>query len=286
VVLTSRFSASASEIVAGALQDYGRAVVVGDISTHGKGTVQTVQSLRPLLRRTEADPEPGALKFTIRKFYRASGASTQLEGVIPDIVLPSRLNHSKDIGEKALENPMPWDEIPSAKFERLNMVQPYLAELLRNSNERISTNQDFIYIREDIEEYRKAQADRTISLNQKQRLKEQEEAEARQKARDKELRARKDSEEKIYEISLKLADQPGLPPPVQKTNTVAKVEGEALELDGDTSDSPEDEKLLTFDWNTAYLQEAQRILVDYIRLLEKDAPMIANQADRATPNKP
>lgn len=283
LVLTSRFSASASEIVAGALQDYGRAIVVGDASTHGKGTVQTVQSLRPLMRLTESDPEPGALKFTIRKFYRASGASTQLKGVIPDIVLPSRLNHSKDIGESALENPMPWDVIESAKYERLNRVQPYLAELMRRSNERVATNQDFVYIREDIEEYRKAQADKTISLNEKQRIKEQQEAEARQKARDKELRARKDSEEKVYEITLKQTDLPGLPPPLSKTNGVAKVETDlpsGEDAEGDIAEAA-DEKLLTFDWNAAYLQEAQRILADYLRLLDKNSPLIANQPGRA-----
>ncbi|HYG21879.1 MAG TPA: carboxy terminal-processing peptidase [Verrucomicrobiae bacterium] len=286
IVFTSRFSASASEIVAGALQDYGRALIVGDISTHGKGTVQTVQSLRPLMRLSETDPEPGALKFTIRKFYRASGGSTQLEGVNPDIVLPSRFNYSKDIGERALDNPMPWDEISSAKYTPVNTVQPYLAELLKRFTHRISTNQDFVYIREDIEEYRKAQADRTISLNEQQRIKEQEEAEQRQKARDKELRARKESEEKVYELTLKQAELPGLPAPLQKTNTVASAElDEMMELSaalGDhvaKDDEDDEEKLLTFDWNAAYLQEAQRIMVDYLDLLAKPSPIAANQRE-------
>jgi carboxyl-terminal processing protease len=285
LVLTSRFSASASEIVAGALQDYGRALVVGDASTHGKGTVQTVQSLRPLMRLSESDPEPGALKFTIRKFYRASGASTQLKGVMPDIVLPSRLNHSEDIGESALENPLPWDVIRGAQYDKLDLVQPYVAELMKRSNDRISTNQDFVYIREDIEEYRKAQADKTVSLNEKQRLKEKEEADARQKARDKELRARKDAEEKVYEITLKQVHLPGLPPPVAKTNQVATAQSEDLDTapDGDTSNgaNPDEAKLLTFDWNAAYLQEAERILVDYLQLLPKNSPLIANQGERA-----
>ena len=293
LVLTSRFSASASEIVAGALQDYGRALIVGDISTHGKGTVQTVQSLRPLMRLGENDPEPGALKFTIRKFYRASGESTQLKGVMPDIVLPSRLNYSKDIGESALDNPLPWDTIESSKYEKLNLVQPYLAELMKRSRDRIATNQDFVYVREDIQEFRKAQEDKTISLNEKQRLKENEEAEAKQKARDKELRARPEPEEKVYEITLKNADLPGLPPPVQKTNSLAakteiQIEGTnsvtvAAESKADiteTSDDVDDEdKLLSFDWNVANLAEAERILLDYVSLLSKPGPMIANQAD-------
>ncbi|MFN7139414.1 MAG: S41 family peptidase, partial [Limisphaerales bacterium] len=107
VVLTSRFSASASEILAGALQDYGRALVVGDSSTHGKGTVQQLLALQSILddNRLPYAYDPGSLKFTIRQFYRASGASTQLKGVIPDLVLPSVNNHA-EIGESALSNPL------------------------------------------------------------------------------------------------------------------------------------------------------------------------------------
>src|SRR5262249_40383264 len=146
VVMTSRGSASASEIVAGALQDYNRALVVGDISTHGKGTVQSVNSLAPLMGlrpSVKLTNDPGALKLTIKKFYRPSGASTQLKGVEPDIVLPSLANASKEAGEKALEHAMGWDEIPSAKFDHLNLVQPYLAELNHRSSDRIATNQEF-----------------------------------------------------------------------------------------------------------------------------------------------
>src|SRR4026208_1804927 len=100
IVLPSRFSASASEILAGALQDYGRAVIVGDASTHGKGTVQSVNQLANWLRLPpNTTNDPGALKLTIKKFYRPSGVSTQLKGVVPDIILPSVFNESKDIGE-------------------------------------------------------------------------------------------------------------------------------------------------------------------------------------------
>lgn len=100
LVLTSRFSASASEIVAGALQDYDRALIVGDKSTFGKGTVQNLDPLRAIMRLSRSDTnDPGELKLTIRKFYRASGASTQLKGVMPDIVLPSERNYLKDAGK-------------------------------------------------------------------------------------------------------------------------------------------------------------------------------------------
>jgi len=287
IVLTSRFSASASEILAGALQDYGRALIVGDSSTHGKGTVQSVQPLKDYLTRMGIrglTNEPGALKVTIKKFYRASGASTQLKGVVPDIILPSIWNESKDVGEKALENPLAWDTIRSAKFDRLNMVEPYLPELRKRSSERITRDKEYSYIREDIEYFKKQQEDKTVSLNQKDRLKEKEEIDARMKARDKERLSRPETPEKVYEITLKLAQQPGLPAPLTKTNstTLAKLSGaksstapvaagtnstaavtkDPSSLDGDF----EEEKPPAVD---AALIESEHILVDYLSLLPK-----------------
>jgi carboxyl-terminal processing protease len=267
IVLTSRFSASASEILAGALQDYGRALIVGDSSTHGKGTVQSVNPLRGYMTASPqvlATNDPGAVKMTIKKFYRASGASTQKKGVTPDIVLPSLANESKDIGETALENPMEWDTIPAAKYDKVNMVEPYLPDLRKRSTQRIAADRDFAYLREDIELFKKQQADKTISLNEKERLKEKAEIDARQKSRDKERKARKDPEEKVYELTLKIADLPGLPAPVQKTNSVAKTEGDANPLDpaADDVDAP------VFGPDLP-LVEAEHILVDYLSVLRK-----------------
>lgn len=277
IVLTSRFSASASEILAGALQDYGRALIVGDQSTHGKGTVQNLNELRPWVTSTY---DPGQLKVTIRKFYRASGASTQKKGVLPDIVLPSILNHSEDIGEAALDTALEWDEIKSARYEKLDLVEPYLGELLRRSATRTATNQDFVYIREDIEQFRKTQKDKTVSLKEAERLKEKEEAEARQKTRDKERLARKEADQKIYELALKQVDLPGLPPPVQKTNAVTAQTSGAAGLSTNaasvasgpnhwlspTDDEDGEPKAPAVD---VTLEEAERILTDYIRLLDK-----------------
>jgi len=270
MVLTSRFSASASEIVAGALQDYGRALIVGDSSTHGKGTVQNLNPLHiytPLHNQDTND----TLKVTIRKFYRPSGSSTQLKGVLPDIVLPSEWNYSKDVGESALESPLPWDTIPSAKFDKLNLVQPYLAELLRKSNARISTNQDFVYKREDIAFFRKQQEDKSVSLNEKERLKETREKEARDKARDRERRARKPADEKIYELSLKQADLPGLPAPLRATNSASLLSPHAgasadLTADGDDVSVPAVDTTLN---------EAEHILVDYLSVLPPSNSLVA-----------
>jgi carboxyl-terminal processing protease len=285
VVLTSRFSASASEIVAGALQDYGRALIVGDSSTHGKGTVQNVNDLRTFMRPGDLTTgnNPGALKLTIRKFYRASGASTQWKGVMPDIVMPSVLNYWKDVGERSLDNSLPWDTIKSADYEKVNRVAPYLSELLKRSTARIATNQDFTYIREDIEIFKKQQEDKTVSLNEQERIKEKEEAEAREKARKQERFARKDTEEKTYEITLKLADQPGLPAPVVKTNSLiarASQGGGAVSASKDSvslaatapaqdpnvNAEEQEEKAPTVD---ATLNEAEQIMIDYVSLLAK-----------------
>ena len=134
VVMINRFSASAAEIAAAALQDYGRALVVGDVSTHGKGTVQSLNSLRPFFMASTNDP--GELKVTIRKFYRISGASTQLKGVMPDMVLPDVFNYSTQIGESNLDNPLAWDTIEPAKYDKFNMVQPYLGGLTQRSGTR------------------------------------------------------------------------------------------------------------------------------------------------------
>ncbi len=225
IVLTSRFSASASEILAGALQDYGRALIVGDSSTHGKGTVQSLLQLAPYMRQKGQTPtsNPGAVKITIRKFYRASGSSTQLKGVTPDMVLPSVNNHA-EVGEASLENPLPWDTIPTATYEKMNRVELHLAELKRRSETRLTVDGDWAFVREEIERYKKIVAEKSVSMNEAERLKEKKENDERAKARKKDLASRPEPKEKVYEITLKQVDEPGLPAPVTRTNHVTSIE--------------------------------------------------------------
>ena len=262
VVLTSRFSASASEILAGALQDYGRALIVGDSSTHGKGTVQSLVQLKNVMRRSSRGPDPGALKFTVRKFYRASGESTQLKGVTPDIVLPS-VNNYAEVGESSLEDPLAWDTIPSADFDKLDRIQPILPELRRRSNERVESDPDFAYIMEDIQTYKDFLADRSVSLNEEVRRKEKAENEARAKARKEERKERSLPEEIVYEIKLKDVDLAGLPQPVDTTVSTTKVADEPAASESDEEESEELEAHPAVD---PTLNETKRILLDLIRM--------------------
>ena len=269
IVLTSRFSASASEILAGALQDYGRALIVGDISTHGKGTVQSLLDLGPIVRTTN---NLGSLKITIRKFYRPGGSSTQLKGVTPDIILPSINNHA-DLGEGSLPSAMPWDTIPSAKFEPVNYIAPHLEELRKRVAARINTDKDYNYVRAEIERYKKIKEEKSVSMNEEQRRAEMKENEARAEARKKELRARAEPDYKTFDITLKIADQPGLPAPTVKTNAVAAVKTPKEpkpKTDDDEAtkdDEAKDEAVPAVDIN---LEEAKRILIDLISLWPKN----------------
>ena len=272
IVLTSRLSASASEILAGALQDYGRALIVGDTATFGKGSVQTVLPLGELMSSNgiALKGDPGALKLTIQKFYRASGASTQLRGVPSDIVLPSLTDYI-DVGEKSLDNAMPWDTVPTSSFDKVNMVQPYLVELKRRSDARIAGDPDFAYLKDEIVRFRKVMSEKTFSLNEKQRAAEKAEAAARMKRRKTELLARPTSKEKDYLITLANATTPGLPAPIDPKAEAKK----SLRSADDPITTADSEGLPVIDTT---LTESEHILADLIRLMSS-----SKQASAARP---
>jgi carboxyl-terminal processing protease len=209
IVLTNRLSASASEIFAAALQDYNRAVIVGDQHTFGKGTVQTMLEIGRFIPFLGSDSnEAGALKLTIQKFYRIAGGSTQLRGVVSDIKLPSLYDYN-EIGESALKGPMPYDEVNPSTFEKFDRML-YIPELARRSAARVAADREFRYIRDDLDRIKKRLADNKISLNDKARRAEIAEQKACKDKRVAERAKHKPSAEKVFSLTLDNVDKPEL----------------------------------------------------------------------------
>lgn len=179
VVLVDRFSASASEIFAAAMQDYGRAVIVGE-PTFGKGTVQQYRSLNRIydqMLRPEW-PALGSVSYTIQKFYRINGGSTQRKGVTPDLLMPTGVE-AAETGEKFEDNALPWDSIKAATYVKTGDVKPLVAQLTKQHADRIAQDREFQYIMKDIARYNALKDKRNIvSLNLAQREKENHEDDA------------------------------------------------------------------------------------------------------------
>src|SRR5216117_756873 len=243
IVLTSRQSASASEILAAALQDYGRAVIVGDKNTFGKGTVQTILPIGRFasLLGSHSD-EDGALKLTIQKFYRVAGGSTQLHGVSSDIILPS-LSDLPEFGEGALKNALPYDEVSKAKYTKWSDSnhQLFIDELKRRS-ERAQHDSEFHYVMEDMERLRHKIDENRISLNEEFRKKELQDDKLRKEMRSKDRLARNQEEPRIYRVTLDTVDKPNLQlimypgklAEAKKNGVSPKIDPEAAAPDADT----------------------------------------------------
>ena len=172
VVLVDRFSASASEIFAAAIQDYNRGIVIGQ-QTFGKGTVQNLYVLDQYAPRSQADGL-GQLTLTIGKYYRVTGGSTQNRGVIPDIELPSLLDKTQ-VGENTKPRALPWDQIKPTRFSPADDLGSQVSLLNRDQIQRSSTDPDFQYLMEDIEIVEELRKQKAVSLNLERRKAEQEE---------------------------------------------------------------------------------------------------------------
>jgi len=265
VVLTSRFSASASEIVAGALQDYGRAVVVGDPSTFGKGTVQTIVPLGAVMDQAGVAhaTDPGALKVTVSKFYRPSGASTELRGVASDIVIAAA-SGILPVGEDKLDDPLPWDTISAAPYKGFGAVAPHLTPLRDGSARRVAADPAFDDVRKQLARLKSRLDGKSVSLNEVERRREQVEDKALARA----TAAKAEAVEAgipAYEITVKGASLPGLPP--RRTGAATPPPGAAVAKPGATKEEAEAEAAQSRAPDNLVLDESLRILADYVGLL-------------------
>jgi carboxyl-terminal processing protease len=297
VVLTSRQSASASEIFAAALQDYGRAVVVGDKNTFGKGTVQTILPIGRFasLLGNHSD-EDGALKLTIQKFYRVAGGSTQLHGVASDIVLPS-LSDLPEFGEGALKNALPYDEVSKARYTKWSDTHSlFIDQLRRRSEERVKGDPEFHYVMEDINRLRHKLDENRISLNEDVRKKELQDDKLRKETRSKDRLARDQEEPQIYRVTLDTVDKPNLQlimypgklAEAKKNGTAPKVDpGAAADTDSDTdliggANADDDTKTPAIDPER---DEALNILADLVDLSRGPKTASANSVDKTAPEQ-
>ncbi len=242
IVMIDKSSASASEILAGALQDYNRAVVVGESSTFGKGTVQQPMDIGRMLPLFSVRNRAGFLKVTIQKFYRPSGSSTQMDGVKSDVVLPSIMD-ALEMGEAFLDHPLPHDRIRSASdFRPLDAQALFIPRLKELSQERVNACRDFSYVIEDIMKTKNRLAKNRLTLNKAAREKELAESDAQQKERNAERRTRfatmsKEDREnlKFYKITLedleKGADLKAYDPASESGSYMRRAKNEADDLD-------------------------------------------------------
>ncbi len=228
VVLVNRFSASASEIFAGAIQDYGRGLIVGS-TTFGKGTIQQIRNLDEWNRRSP-DTHLGQLKFTAARFYRISGDSTQIKGVKPDVTMPSLID-AKEYGEASLTNSLPWDQISAANYQHTDLHN-VLPKILANHKKRLDQDPEFKLLDEEYSAYKTIREEKTTSLNLETRRAEREKSKAESLVR---LNKRRKFE--------------GLP-------ALAK-------LDDEEDDNDEDDEEHKFD---PVLTEAGRIMSDFISI--------------------
>ncbi|HVW20843.1 MAG TPA: carboxy terminal-processing peptidase [Opitutaceae bacterium] len=267
-VLVDRFSASASEIVTGALQNYGRAVVIGDKSTHGKGTVQTVlemKSLNPLL--AHSPEKTGAAKITIQKFYLPNGDSTQLRGVLSDIALPSIDDFLPGIGESDLPHAMVWDQIPGVPFDGHPLSRKLLGQLRQDSVNRQNQLEEFAFQRKDVDWYRARLDEKLISLNLADRRQQKVSDDAFKKQMDAERVRLTKSNYAYQEYRVAPAPPPRVKAPKKKDSDSANGDDEDEEFGSD------DESYGRFDVD---LREALRIVNDAIDLGQDHEYWVAN----------
>jgi carboxyl-terminal processing protease len=263
-VLVDRFSASASEIVAGALQDYGRAVVIGDNSTHGKGSVQTVVEMKRFAPQlAKSDAKTGAAKITIQKFYLPDGSSTQLKGVVSDIVLPS-VDQYLPIGESDLPHALVWDKIRTSSFHGTPIDRRVLERLHLLSAERQANLPEFAYVRKYVDWFKDRQAQKLVLLNlvERRTQKEADDAFRKESKLEREQLAKSDFPYKEFRLGPPLPPRMVTPKPKDATNA-----GPAKDdVDSDFEDADDEANADAYGKVDVSLRESLRVVDDAIEL--------------------
>ena len=277
IVLVSRYSASASEIAAGALENHNRAIIVGDEDTHGKGTVQAVFEMNNGGFLSALKPRRGAAKVTIQKYYLPDGSSTQIEGVNSDIVLPS-INKYLPIGESDLPNALEWDTVKPLewnygydfKINGASINDDLIAYLSERSSERRSNLEEFQYLRDQIDWFRPRQEQKEISLNIYKRLDIRNDDERFRETMEKRLEVLKEHNFPSSKILLNVTEAQN----AEHDRIVAEQankDSESISQDADNSGETSD-KEPAFD---IHLRESLRILADWVNFKPAETASVA-----------
>ncbi len=266
-VLVNRYSASASEIFAAAIQDYRRGLVIGE-ATFGKGTVQNLIDLDAAFSSSN-DARLGQLKLTMAQFFRVNGGSTQLKGVIPDIAIPSALD-PEDVGESAYNNALPWTEIEAASFEPLGELGEALAYVDTRHRNRLRSAPDLRLLQDEIDAYQRQRERHTVSLNETVRRAEMEAEKARRAAQ----------KQQIVRLEHGLAEAAagGEPEAAATPATTGGEPGDAA-ADAETGGAPP----ASDDLPDIPLDETARILADYIAAMHNHTLLVSHRADNPPP---
>ncbi|MBN37089.1 MAG: tail-specific protease [Opitutae bacterium] len=258
IILVSRYSASASEIVAGALKNHKRAIIVGDESTHGKGTVQSLIPMKLPLNFAAISKKRSAAKITIQKYYLPSGDSTQIGGVKSDISIDT-INTFLPIGESDLDNALEWDRIPAVNFRRPDEEFLYalddLAKLKELSETRQNTLSEFTYLKENISWFKKKRETKTLSLNLLNRLSQKKTDLEASKALTKTFESLAEKAYPFSEVKLRIVKEQ-----VLKSQQARGEESASSDDDGISFENPNELDIR--------LHESVRIMVDWIDILE------------------
>lgn len=283
-VLINRGSASASEIFAAAIQDYGRGLIIGEPS-FGKGTVQTLVNLDRFAQNDKV--RYGELKMTIAQFFRINGGTTQLRGVVPDIKLPVTADH-ENFGESSYDNALPWVAIKPASYAPAGDLKELFAPLQKRHESRIAKDKDFQYLQEDIAEMRKLRKENAISLNETVRRKERDSQDVRTKLREARLAAQAPADDAATGADGKDA-RSKVPNPTKPGKSVALKGSSRLDdgLQGDERNLVAElaaEKAAK-NAKDVYLQEAAHILSDEAGMLKTDTRMASRVMPYRAPTK-